>query len=87
MKNNIQNKMTIEPDQGTQLSNIKPQNFKSDLVKISDGLFNCPLTLVDGNIHYITMREDDGYINATLLCKVSGKDIREWKKTNHQKNY
>ena len=32
------------------------------------------------------MREDDGYINATLLCKVSGKDIREWKKNKSSKD-
>ena len=39
MKNNIQNKKTTDSDQGTQLSNIESQTFKSNLIKISDNLF------------------------------------------------
>lgn len=52
---------------------------KTNLVKISDGLFNCNLNLPDSSSISIPMR-DDGYINVTMLCKASGKDIKEWKK-------
>ena len=33
MKNNIQNKIITDPSQGNQLSNIKQQDFKSELDK------------------------------------------------------
>jgi hypothetical protein len=52
---------------------------KTNLVKISDGLFNCNLNLPDRSSISIPMR-DDGYINVTMLCKASGKDIKEWKR-------
>ena len=52
---------------------------KTNLVKITDGLFNCNLNLPDRSSISIPMRED-GYINVTMLCKASGKDINEWKK-------
>ena len=52
---------------------------KTNLVKIPDGLFNCNLNLPDSSSISIPMR-DDGYINVTMLCKASGKDIKEWKK-------
>ena len=51
---------------------------KSKLIKISDGLFNCSLKLPDESFITIPMRED-GYINVTMLCKASGKDINKWK--------
>ena len=84
MINNNQTKTTTDELEKSQLSNIVYQDFKFGLVKISDGLFNCPLTLFDGKIMNIPMR-DDGYINVTLLCKASGKDIREWKKNKLSK--
>ena len=49
-------------------SNIKQP--KTELVKTSEGLFNCNLNLPDGSSITIPMRED-GYINATILCKAS----------------
>jgi prophage antirepressor-like protein len=52
---------------------------KTNLVKMSDGLFNCNLNLPDNSCMTIQMRED-GYVNVTLLCKAGGKDIKEWKK-------
>ena len=70
-------------------SNNSTYNFKSDLVKISDGLFTCPLTLRDGNIMNIQMRED-GYINVTLIAKACGKRIDNWirrKETKQLINY
>ena len=84
MKNNIQKKKITDSDQGTQLSNIKTQNFKSNLVKISDGLFSCKLLLVDGK--YIDFHlQQDGYVNVTLLCKAAGKDINKWKENKSSK--
>ena len=56
----------------------KLEENKSNLVKISDGLFNCNLNLPDRSSISIPMR-DDGYINVTMLCKASGKDINKWK--------
>lgn len=50
---------------------------KTNLVKISDGLFNCSLKLSDGSSITIPMRED-GYINATMLCKAGGKEFKHW---------
>jgi len=50
---------------------------KSKLTKISDGLFNCTLNLTDGSSIIIPMRED-GYINATMLCKAGGKEFKHW---------
>ena len=47
---------------------------KSKLTKISDGLFNCSLKLPNGSSITILMRED-GYINATMLCKAHGKKL------------
>ena len=82
--------MTTPTDQSIQLSsNNSTYNFKSDLVKISDGLFTCPLTLRDGNIMNIQMRED-GYINVTLIAKACGKRIDNWirrKETKQLINY
>ena len=66
------------------LSNNTREVFKSntkqktELVKTSDGLFNCALKLPDGSSITIPMRED-GYINVTMLCKASGKNINKWK--------
>ena len=77
--NNTKLKTTTDNLETSQLSNIGHQSFKSDLIKVSDDLFNCPLTLCDGKQINIPMR-DDGYINVTLLCKASGKHIKEWKK-------
>jgi prophage antirepressor-like protein len=50
---------------------------KSKLTKISDGLFNCSLKLPNGSSITILMRED-GYINATMLCKAGGKEFKHW---------
>jgi len=58
------------------LSNNTREVFKSNtkLVKTSDGLFNCALKIPDGSSITIPMRED-GYINATMLCKAGGKRL------------
>ena len=64
--------MTTAELKNDQLSNNRLEVFKSNtkLVKASDGLFNCNLNLTDGSCIDIPMRED-GYINATMLCKAS----------------
>ena len=66
------------------LSNNRLEVFKSNtqqqqnvLSKSSDGLFICSLNLPDGSSIMIPMRED-GYVNATLLCKAAGKRIDNW---------
>jgi hypothetical protein len=61
----------------SELSNTKTQLGKTDLIKTSDGLFNCALKLPDESVITIPMRED-GYINATLLCKAGGKKFNDW---------
>ena len=50
---------------------------KTELIKTSDGLFNCALKIPDGSSITIPMRED-GYINATMLCKAGGKEFKHW---------
>lgn len=65
------------------LSNNTREVFKSntkqqtELIKTSDGLFNCALKIPDGSSITIPMRED-GYINATMLCKAGGKEFKHW---------
>ena len=65
MKNNIQNKKITDPSQGNQLSNIKQQDFKSDLVEFK-------LTLKNNTELSIPVSKD-GYVNVTKLCKAGGK--------------
>ena len=50
---------------------------KTELIKESDGLFNCNLKLFNNTFMTIPMRKD-GYINATLLCKAGGKKFNDW---------
>ena len=76
--------MTTGPIQSSQLSNNTLQPFKSNIIKVNDNLFNCNLILSNNKNFIIPMRED-GYINATLLCKASGKDIRKWKENKSSK--
>jgi hypothetical protein len=66
------------------LPNNRLEVFKSNtqeqqtvLSKSSDGLIICSLKLPDGSSIMIPMRED-GYVNATLLCKAAGKRIDNW---------
>ena len=66
--------MTTASLENNQLSNNSIHHFKSDLIKVDDNLFNCSLTLSDGETMNIHMR-NDGYINATLLCKAGGKEF------------
>jgi len=54
----------------SELTTTKTQIEKTELMKTSDGLFNCNLKLPNGSSIIIPMRED-GYINATMLCKAS----------------
>ena len=78
MINNTNLKTTTDDSSNSQLSNIGQQTFKSNIEKVNDDFFNCNLILNDNKKFIIPMRKD-GYINVTLLCKVSGKDIRKWK--------
>ena len=60
---------------------------KSKLTKISDGLFNCSLKLPNGSSITILMRED-GYINATMLCKAHGnKLLADYNRNKQTKAY
>ena len=76
--------MTTAGVKNDQLPNNRLEVFKSNiqeqetvLSKSSDGLFICSLKLTDGSSIMIPMRED-GYVNATLLCKAAGKRIDNW---------
>ena len=86
MKNNIQNKKITDSDQGTQLSNIKYQNYKSELIKITDDIFNCPLILSDGKTMSIPVRKD-GMVNATSLCKAGNKKLNHYKSNKQTEDY
>ena len=78
MITNTNLKMTTDDLETSRLSNIGQQPFKSDLIKVSDDLFNFRLTLYDGKQINIPMRKD-GYINITKLCKAGGKEYYKWK--------
>jgi len=49
-----------------------------EFVKIND-IINCNLTLEDGTDFTIFQ---DGYIYATKLCHVGGKDLSNWLRMN-----
>jgi prophage antirepressor-like protein len=76
------NKLRLQLEETTKendLKNNQSQDYclntkEEKLVKASDGLFNCALKLSDGSSITIPMRED-GYINATMLCKAHGKKL------------
>ena len=74
-KENEIKKMIEETKQFQDSLNTKEEK----LTKNTNGLFNCSLKLLNGSSMIIPIRED-GYINVTLLCKASGKNINEWKK-------
>jgi hypothetical protein len=70
----------------SELSNTKT-NRKTDLIKTSDGLFNCSLKLPNGSSMNIPMRED-GMINATMLCKAHGKKLlADYNRNKQTKEY
>ena len=77
------------PSKDLFLSNNTREVFKSntkqktELVKTSDGLFNCSLKLPDGSSITIPMRED-GYINATMLCKAGGKRLDNYMRSSKE---
>ena len=50
--------------------NIKEEKISNT----ANGLFNCALKLANGSSVTIPMKED-GYINATMLCKAHGKKL------------
>lgn len=55
-----------------------------EFVKINN-IFNCKLTLEDGTEFTIPMRSD-GYIYATKLCNVGGKELSNWLRLLEVKN-
>jgi hypothetical protein len=67
------------------LSNNRLEVFKSNITKIDDNFFNCPLTLTNGDTMNIPMR-NDGYINATLLCTAGGKLFSNWYQNKQTKD-
>ena len=77
MKNNIQDKKITDSDQGTQLSNIESQAFKSDILEFK-------LTLKNNTELSIPVSKD-GYVNCTKLCKAGGKRIDNWKANKQSK--
>jgi len=60
---------------------------KTELIKESEGLFNCALKLPNGSSITIPMRED-GMINATMLCKAHGKKLlSDYNRNKQTKEY
>jgi len=60
---------------------------KTQLIKESEGLFNCALKLPNGSSITIPMRED-GMINATMLCKAHGKKLlSDYNRNKQTKEY
>jgi hypothetical protein len=71
----------------SELSNTKTQTEKTDIIKTSDGLFNCSLKLPNGSSMIIPMRED-GMVNATMLCKAHGKKLlADYNRNKQTKEY
>ena len=77
---------TKNQDFKSELSNTTKNVFKSDLVKISDNLFTFNLHLKNGSKIIVPMRED-GYINATMLCKAGGKLFGHYKSNKQTQEY
>ena len=69
--------MTTADLKNDQLPNNRLEIFKSNITKVDDNFFNCPLTLSNGETINIPIR-NDGYINATLLCTAGGKLFSNW---------
>jgi prophage antirepressor-like protein len=89
------NKLTLQLEEITKENDVKNNqsqdsclNTKEEkLVKASDGLFNCALKLANGSSITIPMRED-GYINATMLCKAHGKKLlADYNRNKQTKKY
>ena len=80
IKSNTNNKIIPELNPGTQLE------FKSELVKVSPELFTFNLSLKNGKHMIIPMRED-GYINATMLCKAGNKKFNDYKRNKQTEDY
>ena len=86
--------MTTAGVKNDQLPNNRLTDFKSninkhpktELMKTSDGLFNCNLRLLDGSSIAIPMRED-GMINATMLCKAGKKLLANYNQNKQTKEY
>jgi hypothetical protein len=87
MMNSNQNLMVKESLTGPPLPNTSPQDFKSQLTKISNGLFSFPLILKDNSIINVPIRQD-GFLNATQMCKDSGtgKLFADWYKLKQTKD-
>ena len=75
MKNNIQNKKITDCLGRDQLSNIKQQVFKPDLVEFK-------LTLKNNTELSIPVTKD-GYVNVTKLCKAGDKEYSHWKENKN----
>lgn len=68
------------------LPNNNENVFKSDLVKISNELFNCPIVLSDGKLMNIPVKKD-GMVNATALCKAGNKKLNDYKRNKQTEAY
>jgi hypothetical protein len=77
--------MTTADLKNHQLPNNRLEVFKSNITKVDDNFFNCPLTLTNGDTMNIPMR-NDGYIKATLLCTAGGKLFSNWYQNKQTKD-
>tara|TARA_Y100000389_G_scaffold14546_1_gene12894 strand:- start:4731 stop:5129 length:399 start_codon:yes stop_codon:yes gene_type:complete len=76
--------MTKETVLKSPLSNNTLQVFK--LANDSNNIFNKSLVVSDGTFINIPIRED-GYINATALCKAGGKQWKHYFENEQTKKY
>ena len=67
------NKLRLQLEEKTKENEVKKMEHSQN----SNGFFNCSLKLPDDSSIIIPMRED-GYINATLLCKAGRKKFNDW---------
>jgi prophage antirepressor-like protein len=75
--NELRIQLNQKPKENESQNSLNTKEEKSKLTKTTNGFFNCALKLPNGSSITIPMRED-GYINATMLCKAGGKEFKHW---------
>uniref|UniRef100_A0A6C0H430 KilA-N domain-containing protein n=1 Tax=viral metagenome TaxID=1070528 RepID=A0A6C0H430_9ZZZZ len=75
--NELRIQLDQKPKENESHNSLNTKEEKSKLTKTTNGIFNCTLKLPNGSSITIPMRED-GYINATMLCKAGGKEFKHW---------
>jgi hypothetical protein len=74
----------ISPEFDVMVSKWVNESNESTVIVPNNSIFDCNLTLNNGTAISVPMRKD-GYINVTVLCKISGKRIDNWKRLKESK--